>query len=327
MRGKRILSLFFLLSFCLGFGIKVSIAEMKFIQITSGPVGGTYYILGGALADLLKDSAEGVKFTVTTGGSLGNISKIEADKAEIGFTMDRLAYEAANGIGEYEGKGKHQKVMGLTYLCEIYMSLFLISEEFPINSIKEIKDKKVKIRILSSPRASSPSVAGERLLNAYGITFKDIEDWGGKVNFVSYSEAANLLKDGHADVWLGPMVPPILEWTVSKKVKILPAESAVLESLKKEHKYGVDTIPAGYWDFIKQPIQTMTESILIAISKKISDDVVYKIAKTINTHPDTVRKVHRIYETFDPKRACNINGIPLHPGAVKYYKEIGIPCN
>ena len=62
-------------------------AETKFIQISSGPVGGTYYILGGALADLLKDTVEGVKFTVTTGGSLANISKIEAGKAEIGFTI------------------------------------------------------------------------------------------------------------------------------------------------------------------------------------------------------------------------------------------------
>lgn len=325
MKQKGIIILF-LLIFALIVGIPNSNAEMKFVQISSGPVGGTYYILGGALADLLKDSVEGVKFTVTTGGSLANISKIEAGKAEIGFTMNRLGYEAANGIGEYEGKGKHENVMGLTYLSEIYMSLFLIPKEFPINSIKDIKDKKVKIRILTSPRASSPAVAAERLLAAYGISFKDIEEWGGKVNFVSYSEAANLLKDGHADVWLGPMVPPILEWTVSKNVKILGAEKNILEKLKEEHKYGIDTIPAGYWEFIKEPVQTMTESILIAVSKKLQDDTVYKITKTIINNPDTVRKVHRIYKTFDPEKACNITGIPMHPGAVKYYKEAGISC-
>jgi len=326
MRRKNVIALFYLLVLFFILGTASLNAETKFIQISSGPVGGTYYILGGALADLLKDTVQGVKFTVTTGGSLANISKIEAGKAEIGFTMNRLAYEAANGIGEYEGKGKHLKVMGLTYLNEIYMSLFLLPEEFPISSIKEIKDKKIKIRILTSPRASSPSVAAERLLGAYGITFKDIEDWGGKVNFVSYSEAANLLKDGHADVWLGPMVPPILEWTVSKKVKILPAAGSILEKIKQEYKYGIDTIPSGYWEFIKEPVPTMTESILIAVSKELSDDVVYKIAKTISTHPDTVRKVHRTYEFYDPQRACNITGVPMHPGAVKYYKEAGIQC-
>jgi len=326
MKRKSVMALFYLLVLPLVLGTASLNAETKFIQISSGPVGGTYYILGGALADLLKDTVEGYKFTVTTGGSLANISKIEAEKAELGFTMNRLAYEAANGIGEYDGKGKHLNVMGLTYLNEIYMSLFLLPEQFPINSIKDIKDKKVKIRILTSPRASSPSVAAERLLETYGITFKDIEEWGGKVNFVSYSEAANLLKDGHADVWLGPMVPPILEWSVSKKIKILPAEGAILEKLKAEYKYGIDTIPSGYWEFIKAPVQTMTESILIAVSKKLPDDVVYKIAKTISTHPETVRKVHRTYELYDPKKACNISGIPMHPGAAKFYKEAGIPC-
>jgi TRAP transporter TAXI family solute receptor len=301
-------------------------AKVKFIQITSGPVGGTYYILGGALADLLKDAVEGIKVTVTTGGSLANISKVQSGKADVGFTMNRLVYEARNGIGSYKDKGMHDNIMGLAYLCDIYMSLFLVPEKFPVNSIQEIKDQKTKIRILTSPRASSPSVAAERMLEAYGITFKDIEDWGGKVNFVSYSEAANLLKDGHADVWLGPMVPPILEWTVSKDVKFLPIKQPVLDALKEKHKYGIATVPAGYWEFVKKPTPIMTESIMITVSKKLPEDMVYAITKTISEHPDVVRKVHRLYEPYDPKRGCEITGGPMHPGAVRYYKEAGIPC-
>lgn len=321
---RKVTAIFFILS--LGLAITSAGAEVKFIQITSGPVGGTYYILGGALADLLKDTNPGVKVTVTTGGSLANISKTQSGKADIGFTMNRLVYEARNNTGAYEGKGTHDNVLGLTYLCDIYMSLFLVSEDFPINSISDIKEKKAKIRILTSPRASSPSVAAERLLEGYGISFEDIESWGGKVNFVSYSEAASLLKDGHADVWLGPMVPPILEWTVSKKVKFLPPDETVLEKLKAKYKYGIATIPADYWEFLKQPTSIMTESIMIVISKQIPEDMVYKIAKTISTNPDVVRKVHRIYSSYDPQNACNITGTSMHPGALKYYKEAGIPC-
>jgi TRAP transporter TAXI family solute receptor len=326
MKRKRtaILSIFLILS--LGLAITSAGAEVKFIQISSGPVGGAYYILGGALADLLKDKIPGAKVTVTTGGSLANISKTQSGKADIGFTMNRLVYEARNNTGAYEGKGTHDNVLGVTYLCDIYMALFLVSEDFPISSISDIKAKKLKIRILTSPRASSPSVAAERLLEGYGVSFEDIESWGGKVNFVSYSEAGSLLKDGHADVWFGPMVPPILEWTVSKKVKFLGPDKAILENIKEKYQYGIATIPTNHWEFIKKPTPIMTESIMIVIRKQIPEDMVYEITKAINTNPDVVRKVHRLFKIYDPKNACNITGTAMHPGALKYYKEIGLPC-
>ena len=326
MKRTRMLLIFGFIVIGLLFGSHPATAKIKFIQITSGPVGGTYYILGGALADLLKDAIEGVKVTVTTGGSLANISKVQSGKADIGFTMNRLVYEGRQGIGSYKDKGVQDNIMGMSYLCDIYMSLFLTSEKFPANSIQEIKDGKMKVRILTSPRASSPSLAAERMLEAYGITFKDIEDWGGKVNFVSYSEASNLLKDGHADVWLGPMVPPILEWTISEKVKFLPIKQSALEALKEKYKYGIATVPNGYWEFMKEPTPIMTESIMIIVRKGLPDDMVYAITKTISENPDVVRKVHRLYEPYEPKRSGEITGGPIHPGAVRYYKEAGIPC-
>lgn len=299
-------------------------AKVKFIQITSGPVGGTWYVLGGALADLLRDKIPGVKVTTTTGGSLANISKVQSGKADMGFTMNRLLYEARKGVEAYKDKGPHGNIMGLTYLCDIYMSVFLARTETPITSIQEIKDKKVPVRILTSPRASSPSVAAERMLEAYGITFDDIKSWGGKVNFVSYAEASSLLKDGHADIWCGPMVPPILEVTISHKMKFLPIKQSVLQTLKDKHKYGIATIPKGYWEFVKEPIPIMTEAIIMIIRKGLPEDMVYTIAKTISTSPDTIRKSHRLYKPYDPKAACQIDGGPMHPGALRYYREAGI---
>ena len=102
------------------------------------------------------------------------------------------------------------------------MSIFLVREENPIASIEEIKEKKIPIRLLTAPRASSPSVAAERMLAEYGITLEDIRSWGGKVSYVSYAEASSLIKDGHADAWCGPMSPAVVELTVSRKMKMLP---------------------------------------------------------------------------------------------------------
>ncbi len=324
MKDKRKAILIGCLFLVLALGITPAWAKVKFIQITSGPVGGTWYVLGGTLADLLKDKIPGVKVTTTTGGSLANISKVQSGKADMGFTMNRLLYEARQGVGAYKDKGAHGNVTGLTYLSDIYMSVFLALEKTPINSIQDIKDKKVPVRILTSPRASSPSVAAERMLEAYGVTFDDIKSWGGKVNFVSYAEASSLLKDGHADIWCGPMVPPILEVTITRKMKFLPIKQSVLQSLKDKQKYGIATLPKGYWEFIEKPTPIMTESIIMIIRKGLPEDMAYTIAKTLSTNPDVIRKSHRIYKPYDPKKACQIDGGPMHPGALRYYREAGI---
>jgi TRAP transporter TAXI family solute receptor len=273
---------------------------------------------------LLRDKIAGVKVTTTTGGSLANISKVQSGKADMGFTQNRLLYEARQGVGAYKDKGVHGNVMGLIYLSDIYQSAFLALEKTPIDSIQDIKDKKVPVRILTSPRASSPSFAAERMLEAYGITFDDIKSWGGKVNFVSYAEGGSLIKDGHADIWCGPIVPAILEVTIARKMKFLPIKQSVLKTLKDKYKYGIGTIPKGYWEFIKEPTPIMTESIIMIIRKGLPDDMAYTIAKTLSTNPDVIRKSHRIYKPFDPKRAAEIDGGPMHPGALRYYREAGI---
>ncbi len=324
MKRKTIGMLLIVLIVAFSMGAGPALAKIKFVQITSGPVGGTWYVLGGALADLLRDKIAGVKVTTTTGGSLANISKVQSGKADMGFTMNRLLYEARQGIGAFKDKGVHDNVMALTYLSDIYMSVFLARAETPINSIQEIKDKKVPVRILTSPRASSPSVAAERMLEAYGITFDDIKSWGGKVNFVSYAEASALLKDGHADIWVGPMVPPILEVTISHKMKFFPIKQSVLETLESKHKYGIATIPKGYWEFLQEPTPIMTESIIMIIRKGLPEDMVYTITKELSTNPKTIQNSHRIYKPYDPKAACQITGGPFHPGALRYYREEGI---
>lgn len=299
-------------------------AQTKFVTIASGPVGGAWYMLGGSLANMLAGSVPDTKFAVTTGGALGNITMVQDGKAEVGFTMDNLLHEAQQGVGAYAAKGKHPQVQGLALLGEIHMSLFLVLPDSPLKSIDDIKTNRVPIRLLTAPKASSPSAAAERMLGAYGITFADIESWGGRVNFVSYAEAGSLIRDGHADAWVGPMTPPIVEVSTRKNMRHLPIRPALLETLKAKYKYGVAVIPKGYYPFVAANTPTMTEPMMLVVRKDAPDNVAQAIAKALSTNADTVRKVHRFFEDFDPAKSCDFSGGPMHPGALKYFKEQGI---
>lgn len=293
------------------------------LTVTSGPIGGDWYSMGGAIGEIIKETFPGAIVTVTTGGALENISKIHAQKADIGFSMAKLYYEALRGIGAYEGKGKQEEIRAAAFLANIPMSFFLVKEENPLRSIDEIKAKKVPLRILTSRKGSSPALAAELMLEEHGFSFEDIKKWGGSVGYVSYAEASSLIKDGHADAYIGPMVSAIVELTTLTKMKMLPIREDVLDRLQQKHQYVKIRLPKQIHYFVKEETPHMAESVILIVRKGLDDDVVYRLVKAIAEQPDRIRRIHQTYKDFDPKTAWKDLGGPLHPGAERFYKEKG----
>jgi len=293
------------------------------LTISSGPIGGDWYSMGGAIGEMIKETFPGAIVTVTTGGALENISKIHAQKADIGFTMAKLYYEALRGIGAYEGKGKQEEIRAVAFLANIPMSFFLVKEDNPLKSIDEIKARKIPLRILTSRKGSSPALAAELMLEEHGFSFEDIKKWGGSVGYVSYAEASTLIKDGHADAYIGPMVSAIVELTTLTTMKMLPIKEEVLDRLQQKHQYVKIRLPKQIHYFVKEDTPHMAEAVILVVRKGLDDDVVYKLVKAIAEQPDRIRRIHQTYKDFDPKTAWKDLGGPMHPGAEKFYREKG----
>jgi len=274
------------------------------------------------MGEMAKKVFPGTVVTVTTGGALENIAKVNSAKADVGLTMAKLYSESLGGKGAYEGKPM-DNLRAIAFLANIPMSFFLVKEGNPIQSIDEIKDKKIAIRILTSKKGSSPSLAAELMLKEYGITFDDIKTWGGSVSFVSYAEASNLIKDGHADAWIGPMVSAIVELTTTVKMKMLPIKESVLDTLKKEYSYVKIVLPKNKYYFVAKDTPHMAEAVIVVVQKALGNEAVYAFTKEVLENPDRIRNIHKTYSQFDPTTAWQNLGGPLHPGAEKYYKEKG----
>ena len=117
MKRRKWLCALIATSICAGLMGTSSFAQGKLsLTISSGPIGGDWYSMGGAIGEMIKETFPGAIVTVTTGGALENISKIHAQKADIGFTMAKLYYEALRGIGAYEGKGKQEEIRAVAFL-------------------------------------------------------------------------------------------------------------------------------------------------------------------------------------------------------------------
>jgi hypothetical protein len=323
MHAKKMVPLYLMVLLVAAAGAALS-ADVKTFNITSGPMGGDWYSLGGAMGEMAKQIYPQAIVTVTTGGAVENIAKVGMGKADVGLTMASLYAEALGGKGAYAEKGKIENLRAVAFLADIPMSFFLVKQDNPITSIDEIKSQKRGIRILTSTKGSSPSVAAERMLGKYGITFDDIKAWGGSVSFVSYAEASNLIKDGHADAWIGPMVSAIVELTTTTKMKMLPIKPDVLNQLKTDHNYVVIQLPTDKYYFVDKETPHMAEAVIVVAQKSLPTDQVYAFTKSLGENRDRIRSIHKTYSTYEPATAWQNVGGPLHPGAEKCYREMGL---
>lgn len=298
--------------------------DPKFLSIAGGSVGGGWYVLCGVIAEFLTPILPDTNIKVATGGSVSNPSSVSAGKVELAMTQDNIYADALAGSGPYASEGVVEDITGLLRLGEIYMSVFLVEEKSKYQSIQQIIDEKMPIRIVTAVQGASPSLATDRVLETYGIPASKIKEWGGSVSYVSYAEATSLMKDGHADAYCGPIMPATLELAVTKKLKPLPLDSNIIDELHANYKYGISTIPAGKYDFIKEDLRVITENPILVVSSKLSDDVVYRITKAICENESKVRAATTTYATWTPELAPQVNGGPIHPGAMKYYQEMGL---
>ena len=298
-------------------------AELKTFTITSGPLGGDFYALGGVIGEAARSVMPGATVSVNTGGSVENLLKIDAGKADLGTSMIKLYEESLKAEGVFANRKPVQNVKIMMYVAPMPMSFFLVRADSPYTSIAEIARSKPKIRLLTSKKGSSPAVASENMLSQYGFTFDDIKNWGGSVSYVSYAEASSLIQDGHADAYVGPIVSSINELITTVKMKMLPIDQAVLDKLSSDG-YMTFTLKAGQYYFVDKDVQHMAETVVLPVGSNLPDDAVYALTKVLCEKPDMIRNVHQTYSVFEPsKSAEHINVQYIHPGAGRYYKEKG----
>ncbi|RYD05939.1 hypothetical protein N752_06755 [Desulforamulus aquiferis] len=212
--------------------------EKKFINIATGGTAGVYYPLGGAIAEILNKNIEGVNATAqTTGASAANVNLLNDGSVQVAFIQNDISYYATNGTELFADK----KVDGLKCLATIYPETIQIVtlEKSGIKSIDELKGKRVAV----GAAGSGVEANARQILEVNGITYNDIT-----VQYLSFAEAANSLKDGNIDaafLTAGFPTAAIQDIAAQHKVVLLPvADDAADKLIEKYPYYTKTTIPA-----------------------------------------------------------------------------------
>ena len=298
-----------------------SASAQTFFRINTGGTAGTYYPIGGLIANAISQpTVPGLVATaVASNGSVANINAIQSGSAEAGFSQADVAYWAYTGTGTFEGK---PKVTDLRLIANLYPESFHLVARKAAN-IKSIADLKGKRVALDEP-GSGTLVNARAILAAYGISEKDI-----KPEFLKPNAAGEKLKDNSLDAFFfvgGYPAGAIAELAATGGIDLLSISGPEADKLVKQYGfYSVDTIPADTYKGVGV-VKTLAVGAQLVTSAKQDATLIYNITKALWN--DNTRKAldsgHAKGKAIVRANAVAGAGIPLHPGAEKYYKEVGL---
>ncbi len=287
------------------------------IKMMTGPTGGVWIPLGGAIAELIQKNIPGTTVSVSPGAGIANVVAVEEGKADIGFGNSSSSVDGVAGREPFKAPTKN--VMQLANLYPQYFQIVVL-EDSPIKTIADFKGK----RICPGTKGMTGELLASQLLQVYGLSYKDM----AKVNYVSYADSASLMKDGHADVYMpGTTIPAatIVELATTKKIRLLSIPEDKIKELQKMNVgYIRRVIPAGTYPGVNYDVVTAGYFTHLVISAKLPEALVYKITKVLSENLDRLGDVVKDMKGVTVKDLAYDIGVPFHPGALKYYKEKGV---
>jgi TRAP transporter TAXI family solute receptor len=310
-----LLMLFLLICFVL----PTTAAQDKRISIGTSSKSGIYYSVGSAISEVINKYCSGFEAIpeVSTGLS-ENIKKLGEGNIEMGISYSDFSYSAYNGMGRY----KDSPIVSLR-------SLFALGEFRPFqiftlvdSDIKTIHDFQGK-RIGMGRQGSNGETEGKKVFEFYGLDYNSIQPV-----FISYNEMVRTLKNGTIDafVYLGSLHSSFLiKLTSTTKVRMIPINLPD-EFFKKYPYYVVQVIPKKTYKNMNYEVQTIAVrmNMLTSIKSGLTEDDIYQLLQVIWKHEKKWTSAHTAFKNFTSfKNAIKGLAVPLHPGAVKFYKEKG----
>lgn len=290
-------------------------AETQFVNIATGGTAGTYFPLGGAVADILNKNVDGVNASAqSTGASVANINMLKDGSVEMAFIQNDITYYAANGEEMFEG----QKVGGLYGISTLYPETIQIVT-LARTGIEKIEDMKGK-RVAVGAAGSGTEANARQILEAYGITYDDIT-----VQYLSFAEAASNLKDGNVDaafVTAGFPTAAIQDIAAQHEVVLLEVSEEIADKLIEKYPfYTKVVIPAETYPKQGEDVNAVAVMAMLVVTEDMDEDLAYEITKAIYSNLDRLETAHTVGKLITKEGALDGMSVELHPGADKYFNE------
>lgn len=306
-----------LVSLLMALTVGCSKSANKNYVFATGGTSGTYYSFGGVIANLWNNNIEGLNITAqSTGASAENLRLINRGEAELAFVQNDVMDYAYNGTDMFEGEILSNFSAILTLYPEVVQ--IAATKSSGIRSIADMKGKRVSV----GDAGSGTEFNAKQILEAYGLTFNDIR----KSN-LSFKESSDGLQNGTLDacfIVAGVPNAALQELSLSADMTLVPIGNTQIVEIISQYKYYTEVnIPANTYNGVESDTRAIAVKATIAVNNNIPDEEVYNIIKTIFDKQSDLSLAHAKGNELNIEEAPKGISIPFHPGAVKYYEELG----
>jgi hypothetical protein len=308
----------------------------SFFRIGTGSAGGTYYPIGGIIANAIScppgsacntaGATDGVPGMVAvaqaTQGSVQNVNLIQSGNAESGFTQSDVMHWAYTGTGLFDGRPKLDRIRFIAHLFPEHIHA-VVRRDSPIQSFTDLRGKRIAIGL----QASGARIGSEMILEANGL--RAGRDYNAE--YLNQAQGTERMQDRGLDATLtvvGYPAAAFTEFCSRSGCRILPIAGAEAQAvIQRAPFYGTGTIPAGAYEGITAPVPTLTVGALWAVRDSVPEATVYALTKSLwsDTTRGLLDRGHAKGREIVKEGALTGRGVvPFHPGAERFYREAGI---
>jgi len=291
-------------------------AAAQQVTFMTGPQGGSWIPLGGALKGMWEKSVPGLNITQTPGAGISNVRGVDEGKAQIGLANSSTTVDGIEGRAPYP-----KKVTNVCQLANLYPQYFQVVAlaDAKVNSYADLKGKS----LVTQPKGNTGELLTELVLKMNGLSYQSL----AKVNFNSYNESVGMMKDGHANVFtLGTTAPAsaVMELASARDIRLVPVDDRIMGEMRKANPgYNKLIIKAGTYPKQDRDVPVIGYSTHLVVACDLPENTVYQMVKTMAANVDSMAAVVKSIEGIKPKDMALDIGVPFHKGAAKFYKEAG----
>jgi uncharacterized protein len=295
-----------------------ALAQQQFVNVLSGGQSGVYYPLGVALSQIYAKAIPNARATAqVTKASAENLNLLQAGRGELGFSLGDAVSDAWKGDAEAGFKTKLDKLRGLSATYNNYIQI-VANADANIKTLADLKGKRISV----GAAKSGTELNARAILKAAGLTYADL----GKVEYLPFGESVELMKNRQLDATLqsaGLGVASIRDLATSIKIVVIPVPADVVAKVG-DAAYQAAVIPAN--TYAGQTVDVATAAIpnFLVTHAGVSDELAYQMTKSLYENLDTLYAAHNAAKAIKLENAAKGMPIPLHPGAMRYYKEVGL---
>ncbi len=289
-------------------------ASAETYRMMTGPQGGVWVPLGGALKNLWEKAIPGLTVQPLPGAGIANVRGVDEDKAEIGFGNSISTVDGVNGAEPFP-----RKTANVCQLATLYPQYFqvVVLADSGIQSVRDLKGKSLVVQ----PRGNTAEFISQHILQVHGLKYTDM-----KTSYASYTDAVSQMKDGHAQAFtLGTTIPSsaVMDLAVSRSIRVLDLADAVEPMRKLNPGYNAVTLPANTYPGQTSDVTKIGYAAHLVVSCKLPEAHVYAMVKAVAGNLKDLATVNKAIESVTPKMMAEDIGVPFHPGARRFYREAG----